>query len=164
MQTLRFRVGDRALATDLRWIREVCPLVHIRPLPQAPAWLRGLFDYHGQLLPVVDGGVMLGGAATQPLVGARILLLHGAMREGADAPSATFGLLVDAVDGLLQLDPADAWRAREGLPGLPFLRDVVNHAHTPLLLLDAGRLASMHPALLEGPAMLVPSPGAMEGM
>ena len=154
MQSLRFRVGARALAVDLRWIHEVCPLVNIRPLPQAPAWLRGLFDFHGQLLPVVDASVMLGGAPVQQCVGARILLLHGPMNDEPGAPKATYGLLVDSVEGLLQVDRADAWTARDGLPGLPFLRDVVNQDTEPLLLLDAARMSSMHASLLEGPAML----------
>jgi chemotaxis-related protein WspB len=154
MQSLRFRVGERALAVDLRWIHEVCPLVNIRPLPQAPMWMRGLFDFHGQLLPVVDAGVMLGGAPVQQCVGARILLLHGPMNDEPGAPKATYGLLVDSVEGLLQVDRADAWTARDGLPGLPFLRDVVNQETEPLLLLDAARMSSMHASLLEGPAML----------
>jgi len=154
MQALTFKIGDRAMAVELRWIHEVCPLVHMRPLPQSPAWLRGLFDFHGQLLPVIDGGVILGGTAIEQRVGARILLLHGPMNDQPGAASATFGLLVDSVDGLLKIDRGEAWTAREGLPGLPFLRDVVNLATGPMLLLDAARMASMHAALLEGPAML----------
>jgi chemotaxis signal transduction protein len=107
MQSLRFRVGERALAVDLRWIHEVCPLVNIRPLPQAPVWLRGLFDFHGQLLPVVDAGVMLGGAPVQQCVGARILLLHGPMNDEPGAPKATYGLLVDSVSDILNVGASD---------------------------------------------------------
>ena len=155
MQALRFRIADRILAVDLRWIREVCPIVHLRPLPQAPAWLPGLFDYHGTLLPVVDGGIALGGAPVARHIGARILLLHGAMDDRPDAPRASFGLLVDLVDNLTTIEREGAtWTAREGLPGLPFLREVVNQAGASVLMLDAARLAGMHAALLEGPAML----------
>lgn len=155
MQALRFRIGDRTLAVDLRWIREVCPLVDLRPLPQAPTWLLGLFDYHGTLLPVVDGGLALGGTPIGRRVGARILLLHGAMDDRPDAPRASFGLMVDRVDNLSALDrDGGSWTARDGLPGLPFLREVVNQGGVSVHMLDAARLASMHAALLEGPAML----------
>ena len=160
MQALRFRIGDRVLAVDLRWVREVCPIVHLRALPQAPAWLPGLLDYHGSLVPVVDGSVALGGAPVDRRIGARILLLHGAMEERPESPRATFGLIVSLVDNLGTIDQAGAtWTAREGLPGLPFLREVVNQAGASVLMLDAARLASMHAALLEGPAMLA-APGA----
>lgn len=155
MQALRFRIGDRTLAVDLRWVREVCPIVHLRPLPQAPAWLPGLFDYHGALLPVVDGGIALGGAAVGRNIGARILLLHGAMDDRPDAPRASLGLLVDLVHNLGEIEREGAtWTAREGLPGLPFLREVVNQGGESVIVLDAARLASMHASLLEGPAML----------
>jgi chemotaxis-related protein WspB len=158
MQALRFRIGDRTLAIDLRWIREVCPIVRLRPLPQAPAWLPGLFDYHGSLLPAVDGGIALGGEPVPAAIGARILLLHGAMDDRPEAPRATFGLLVDRVDGVATLDrDGGSWTARDGLPGLPFLREVVNQAGASVHLLDAARLASMHASLLEGPGMLAPA-------
>ena len=143
------------LAVDLRWVREVCPIVNLRPLPQAPTWMPGLFDYHGTLLPVVDGGIALGAAPVARNVGARMLLLHGAMDDRSDAPRATFALLVDLVDNLFEVQREGAtWTAREGLPGLPFLREVVNQGGTSVLMLDAARLASMHAALLEGPALL----------
>lgn len=155
MQALRFRIADRILAVDLRWVREVCPIVHLRPLPGAPAWLPGLLDYHGALLPVVDGGVALGGAPIDCHIGARILLLHGAMDDRPDAPRASFGLRVDLVDNPFALErEGTTWTAREGLPGIPFLREVVNQGDRIVLVLDAARLASMHASLLEGPAVL----------
>ena len=52
MQALRFRIGDRALAIELPWVREVCQPVTMRTLPQSPAWLLGLFDFHGNLLQI----------------------------------------------------------------------------------------------------------------
>lgn len=163
MQSLRFQAGGRTLALDLRWIREVCPVVHLQSLPSAPPWLRGLFDFHGQLLPVVDAGALLGGTPVEPRLGARILLLHGAMSEDPGASRATFGLMVEAVDGLLMLDRTDAWTAREGLPELPFLREALRQPDGAVMLLDPARLASMHAALLEGPALLpaavAPGPG-----
>ncbi len=153
MQALRFTIGKQSLAVDLRWIREVCPFVHIRSLPHSPAWLRGLVDYHGQLLPVLDGGVLLGSEPVDQKIGARILLLHGPMSDEPGAMTAQYGLLVDSVDCLQQIDRADAWTAREGLPGLPFLKDVINVASGSVMVLDAAQLASLHANVLQGHAV-----------
>jgi chemotaxis signal transduction protein len=150
MQALRFRIGDRALAMDLRWVREVCQPVTMRALPQSPAWLLGLFDFHGNLLPAVDGGSLLGGAPVQARLGSRLLLLHGSVDGSGTGACATFGLLVDSVEGVGAIDRGNAWSVREGLPGLPFVAEAVHGQGEPVLLLDAARLAVEHAGLLQG--------------
>lgn len=147
------------MAVDLRWVREVCPLVRLRPLPAGPPWLRGLFDYHGQLLPAVDASVLLGGPEIGQSIGARILLLHGPSGSGVDTPLATFGLLVDGVDGVVDAG-TEAWTTRQGLPGMPFIGEVTQGDPSGVLVLEPSRLASMHADLLQGPAVLpVTHPG-----
>lgn len=160
MRSLRFSVGSRDLAVDLAWVREVCPIVHLQAVPRSPAWLRGLFDYHGTLLPAADLGVLLGGEPVQPRVGARMLLLEGAIDGAADGRRAAFGLLVERVDTPSELERAGSWTALEGLPGIPFVREFAAGAREPVLVLDAGRLAATHAPLLQGPGVLVISPSA----
>ena len=135
---------------NLAWVREVCPLVRLRPMPGAPEWLRGLMDHHGVLVPVLDLGVMLGGTGIEPAVGARILLLEGPLGSTSDARHALFGALVDAVDAPVTLDRDGSWSVPDGLPGLPFLHEVARAGPGLVLVLDAGRLAGQHPALLQG--------------
>ena len=138
-------------------------MVRMQPLPQAPQWLRGLFDFHGQLLPAVDAAVLLGDAPVEQRLGARILLLHGPMRHDPGAPMATFGLIVESVEGLSQAQGAETWTAQAGLPGLPFLREVMNQPEGAVLLLDAATLAGTHQGLLQGPAVLATSAGQGSG-
>jgi chemotaxis-related protein WspB len=154
MRALRFQVLDRALAVDLRHVHEVCPAVRLKPVPAAPAWLAGLLDYHGQLLPAVDASVLLGGDPVPLAVGTRILLMRAPTQQAGDAPMATFGLVVHAVDGVLDVDHAECWTTRDGLPGLPFLTEVAQGDRRGVLVLDATRLAALHAGLLTGPAVL----------
>jgi len=161
MRSLRFTVGARNLAVDLAWVREVCPIVDLKPVPQAPAWLRGLFDYHGTLLPAADLGLLLGGEPVQARVGSRMLLLEGPMDGVAEARHAAFGLLVDGVDSPATLDRSGSWSAPEGLPGLPFLREIATGQTQPVLVLDAARLAAVHAGLLHGPGTLAPRTHAL---
>lgn len=161
MQALRFRIGDRWLAIDVRWVREVCPYVPMQAVPGAPAWLRGLFDFHGSLLPAIDGGLLLGGEAVHARLGARLLLLQGAPPDRPDAPHVVFGLLVHAVEGVTTVERGEGWSPRDGLPTLPFLTEVARCDGRETLLLDAARLAVQHAGLLDGSgALALPSLGA----
>jgi chemotaxis signal transduction protein len=127
----------------------------------APDWLRGLFDYHGTLLPAADLGVLLGGAPIEMRVGSRMLLLEGPMDGSPDARRAAFGLLVDRVDTPETLERSGSWSAAEGLPNLPFLREIVGGPGKPVHMLDAGRLAGAHAGLLQGSGVIVvPSGGS----
>ena len=150
MRALRFRIGDRWLAVDLAWVREACPFAPPRPVPSAPAWLRGLLDFHGNLVPVIDGGALLGGEAVPARVGARILMLEGPLEGRPDAPLARFGLLVHSVEGVTDIDPAGGWGAHGGLEGLPFISEVLRTGEQGTLLLDAGCLSARHASLLAG--------------
>ena len=63
MQLLTFTVADQDYAIESRRVVEVLPLVPARPLPRTPAYVRGIFTYRGDLVPLVDLGVRL---ADQP--------------------------------------------------------------------------------------------------
>ena len=163
MQALRFRIGERWLAVDVRHVREVCPFVAPGALPGAPEWLAGLVDLHGTLLPVADGGALLAGDRVRARLGARLLVLHGPAHDRPDAPCATFGLLVDGVEGVVTVDRGDGWTPSDGLPDLPFLREVARCDGRETLVLEVARLAQRHGALLEGSgALSLPSGGARE--
>lgn len=147
MRCLRFMVGARDLAVDLSWVREVCPVVRLRAMPGAPEWLRGLMDHHGVLVPVLDLGLLLGGSAVEPLVGARILLLEGPIDGSHDARHTLFGALVDAVDAPATLDRDGSWSAPGDLPVMPFVGEVARVGAQPVFVMDAGRLALHHAGL-----------------
>lgn len=142
-------VGTRDLAVDLSWVREVCPVVRLRAMPGAPDWLRGLMDHHGVLVPVLDLGVMLGGSAVEPLVGARILLLEGPIDGSHGARHTLFGALVDKVDAPVTLDREGSWSAPDGLPTVPFVGEVARVGAQQVFVMDAGRLAFHHAGLLQ---------------
>jgi chemotaxis-related protein WspB len=151
VQALRFHLAEQIMAVDLAWVREVCPIVQARPVPNAPVWMRGLMDYHGQVLPMVDGGMLLGASPVPDRLGTRVLLLQG--HATADGPLIAFGMVVDRVDGIMELQ-GSAWAPREGLPGMPFVGEIRGDSDGSILLLHPPGLAGMHRGLLEGAATL----------
>jgi chemotaxis-related protein WspB len=148
MPSLLWSANDRMFAVDVRRVIEVCPVVRAQPLPSAPPWLLGLFDWHGELLPLLDAGVLTGGAAIEPRLGSRTLLIEAPAGADAGAGVARFGLRVEQTIGLRALEPDGAWNPAGGLPGLPHLRDMCLAPEGRVQHFDCARLAHAHAALL----------------
>lgn len=90
-----FEVNGGAFAIDLRRVREILRPTKITAVPKAPAFLEGVIDLRGAVLPVVDLRKRLGRPqpAADPLN--RLVLAWVGRRE--------IGLLVDRVAGVLRL-------------------------------------------------------------
>lgn len=101
MQYCVWTIRDQRYATAAKWIVEVASLVQPRPLDHAPPWIRGLMNYRGDLVPLVDGAILLGQDAIAPRRTARIVVLDCPAESGK---SPRLGLLVEHVVGVEALD------------------------------------------------------------
>ena len=85
------RLGAGRFAADLDAVAEVGRLPAVTRVPGAPAWLAGVANWRGRLLPVLDLRTLLG-AESGPMGGsARLVVLT--------ADAVTAGIIVDAVEG-----------------------------------------------------------------
>ena len=60
MEALLIPVGDELHAVELALVREVVRAPLVAPVPGSPAWLVGLANLRGQVVPVVDSVRALG--------------------------------------------------------------------------------------------------------
>ena len=114
-----FTVGGGRYAIELRWVREVVTLGFVTDVPSAPPALGGVCNLHGQILPVLDVGVLLETVAGLPARqgdGALVIEAEGLM----------CALHVDQVDHVASLHATDG--------------EVIDANGKPLVLLDPGRL------------------------
>lgn len=51
---LRFRLADQLYGVSIADIRQIVEMVAITPLAQVPAFMPGVINYHGTLIPLVD--------------------------------------------------------------------------------------------------------------
>lgn len=113
-------------------IVEVIPVVQTRPVPGSEVWMNGLFNYRGDLLPLLGWARLLGEEADEVRMAARILVIR---RDGTSEPGKVFGLLVEHVLGTERLDcEAGSKSAQEVSSEFRFLGPVVLTASGPVQL------------------------------
>jgi chemotaxis-related protein WspB len=93
--------GD-CYATPSSSVIEVIPMVQSRPIAASQDWLAGVFDFRGQLLPLIDSSRMLGNAASLTRMSSRILVILTS--DDPALPREVVGLIVESVLGCDNLD------------------------------------------------------------
>jgi purine-binding chemotaxis protein CheW len=110
LELLEFRLASERYALETRHVQDVHPLRDLTPLPCAPAFVLGIVNVRGRILPVLD----LKKFFDLPELGLtdlhRIILVQGSDLE--------FGLLADVIVGVRSV-PADSLQ-----PSLPTLTGI----------------------------------------
>lgn len=60
VQLLVFWLGEGQYAFEVKAVRAIYPLAPLTPVPRTPAFIKGLFNARGQILPVLDLRLWLG--------------------------------------------------------------------------------------------------------
>ena len=109
-QYVTFSVGGESYAAEILTVREVVRTPEITRLPCPDAGVIGVVNVRGRILPVADAAQCLDLASTG--ANARVLI--------ADTGGEPFGLLVDSVDGVVEIPDAlvqpvpATWPGRKG--------------------------------------------------
>jgi len=102
---LRLAVGAQTLAVSIADVREILQVGRLTPMPRTPAFVRGVMNLRGAVVPVIDLGARLGFAASE--VGRRsCIVVVQVPQADANDPPLVAGLLVDAVFEVLQREPS----------------------------------------------------------
>jgi purine-binding chemotaxis protein CheW len=114
------RFAGARYAVDMASVAEVVPVPVMTRIPGGPAWLSGVVNWRGRVLPVIDLRPLVGAALSPLPTSARLVVLA----EG----DIEVGIVADMVPGLLDCDPRDL----EPIPGTiatgiaPLVRGVVD--------------------------------------
>lgn len=95
-QLITFRIGDQDLGIDIMAIREIRAWSPVTPLPHAPAFVRGVMNLRGSVLPILDLREQLGWGITDPGQRHVILVIQYFTR--------VLGLIVDQVSDIVTVD------------------------------------------------------------
>jgi purine-binding chemotaxis protein CheW len=98
IELISFHIGEQEFCVDIMSVREIRGWAPATPLPQTPAYMRGVINLRGAVLPIMDLAQRLGLPATEPSARSVIIVI----KEG----ERLIGLLVDAVSDILTINPA----------------------------------------------------------
>lgn len=94
-ELISFRIGAQEFCVDIMDVREIRGWTPATSIPQAPAFVRGVINLRGAVLPILDLGARLGLGAAEPTARHVIIV--------AQVEKQIMGLLVDAVSDILTI-------------------------------------------------------------
>ena len=101
---LTFALGQESYAVDVRKVREIIRLTSITTVPQMPAFVRGVINLRGKIIPVIDLRLRFGLAQAATTDKTCIVVVQ--IQTGANQRRET-GLIVDNVEEVLNLAATD---------------------------------------------------------
>ena len=99
IELITFETGGQSFCVDVRQVREIRGWSPETPIPHAPAFVRGVINLRGAVLPIVDAALRLGRPAAPPSARSVIVVIE-------DGPRLA-GLLVDDVSDIIVASPTD---------------------------------------------------------
>lgn len=139
LQVVEFRLANERYAVEQQFVREVYPLKDLTPLPCTPAFVLGIINVRGQILPVLDVKKFF------DLPNAGITDLH--MVIIVHAQNVELGILADAVAGVRSIPQEVIQPSLPTLTGIraAYLKGITNEHVT---ILDV-------PSVLDDPKIVV---------
>ena len=125
MLFLLFRLGDDRYAIEARQVAEVLPMLSVKQIPQAPASVRGAFDFRGQPVPLIDLSQLALGRPARDHLSTRIVLVHCPDGRGG---TRLLGLVAEHVTETFRRQASDFRDAGVDLPEARWLGPVASDA------------------------------------
>lgn len=110
IEVVEFLLASERYAVESEFVREVCPLKDITPLPLTPPFVMGIINVRGQILSVIDIKKFYGLPEKGITDLNKVIIVHNNDME--------LGILADAVTDFRQVPIADIQ------PPLPTLTDI----------------------------------------
>jgi purine-binding chemotaxis protein CheW len=134
LQQLTFSLADEEYGVDILAVREIRGWSRVTRIPQAPAYLLGVLNLRGAIVPVMDLRLRFG--LQRETYGDNTVVIIVAIAE------RLFGIVVDAVSDVVDIDTA----AVKPVPDMGvvvdtrYLKGLATHAERMVMLLDVEKL------------------------
>ncbi len=131
-----FRVGKEEYGLRLTDVREIVTTPHITRVPKAPAYIKGVINLHGNVVPVIDIACRFDIGETNLAANSRIIVV-----ENEDEP---VGFLAEGVSKVARFRAADMQPPPPLVAGIAaeFLEGVVRMPGRFLIFLNLERTLS----------------------
>lgn len=133
-QLVTFRLGDDRFAVDIFVVERVLRFTAPAAVPRLPAWMDGVIEHGGRVVPVTDLRARLGMPRIAARPDQRILVLA--------VGDEWLGVTVDSVHEVMSVPPDDIAPPPPIFRGLDagYLRGLVRHEGSLIIFLDVTRI------------------------
>jgi len=142
VEYLGFLLGEEAYGVSVSEVKEVIRTMEILEVPRVPGFVRGVISLRGTILPVFDIKRRMGFSDTPFTSRSRIIVIS--------LNGISYGLLADAVFGVIPVDPDRVESPPSGLKVPPdFLNGVIHYTGVSvplermLILLNLERVVAL---------------------
>lgn len=101
---LTFTAGQETYGVPVIKVRKILQCITITPVPYAPAYIKGVMNLHGKIIPVMDVRVRFGREEAQINGRSCIVVVQMTLPSRA---SVLLGLIVDAVEEVIHVTDED---------------------------------------------------------
>lgn len=98
-QLVIFKLAEGSFGLDIRFVREINRLMEVTPIPTAPAYVEGIMNLRGAVVPVISLGLRFGLEKSETTKDSRIVVI--------ESNHKLLGLVVDEVSEVLRLPSSD---------------------------------------------------------
>ena len=99
-QYLTFKLQDEIFALDISTVREVLDFTVITKVPRTPAFMRGVINLRGSVVPVIDLRLKFGMTVTEKTVNTCVIIVEVKVHD----ETVILGVLADSVQEVMDLD------------------------------------------------------------
>ena len=101
---LTFTLQPESYGIDVLKVREIINLVTITAVPQMPAYVKGVINLRGKIIPVIDLRVKFGMETVGSTIRTCVIVVQVA---GVDTASTALGLIVDSVEEVVNIGASE---------------------------------------------------------
>jgi purine-binding chemotaxis protein CheW len=148
-QYLTFMLGGEVFALGILNIKEIIEYGSLTEVPMMPSFVRGVINLRGRVVPVIDLAARFGRGVTEVARRTSIVIIEvGSVahtEEGDMAESQDIGVMVDAVNEVVDIDAAEIEPAPNfGTRIRPeFISGMAKRASGFTIVLDVNRVLSV---------------------
>ncbi|MBI5947586.1 MAG: purine-binding chemotaxis protein CheW [Chloroflexi bacterium] len=133
-----FRLADEYYALDIQAVQEIVRMQPITSIPGSDAWVEGITNLRGRVVPVIDLRRRCGVRDSEPTAETRIVVVS--------SPNGMVGLIVDAVSEVMRI-PSEQVEPPSTIVSVPentYLRGIAKLEDRLVSLMDLDGVLPSH--------------------
>jgi purine-binding chemotaxis protein CheW len=134
LQLVTFRIGGEEFGIDIQKVQEINKMIEVTKIPNAPAYVEGVANLRGKIVPVISLRTKLGFDEAERDKATRIMVI--------EMKGNILGFIVDSVSEVLRIQDAKIEPTPSVAGGVDaaYIEGVINLDNRLLILLDLDTL------------------------